>query len=142
MRIYLLPLALMKSIYLIYTLEWDLVKMIFIFRMGSMLAPLQLGYRTPLGSEAAVHSARQFVASLSQDQVILKLDFKNAFNRVRHDKVLQSARQHIPEVFPYVYSCYSTPSTLRFIHSCLSLAEGVQQGDPLDPYSFALLFIL
>ena len=107
-------------------------------RMGSMLAPLQLGYGTPLGSEAAVHSARQFVASLSQDQVFLKLDFKNAFNSVRRDKVLQSARQHIPEVFPYVYSCYSTPSTLRFAHSYLSSAEGVQQGDPLGPLLFCL----
>ena len=68
--------------------------------MGSMLVPLQLGYGTPLGSEAAVHAARQFVACLSQDQVFLKLDFKNAFNSVRRDKVLQSARQHIPEVFP------------------------------------------
>ena len=70
--------------------------------MGSMLAPLQLGYGTSLGSEAAVHAARQFVACLSQDQVFLKLDFKNAINSVRRDKVLQSARQHIPEVFPYV----------------------------------------
>ena len=105
-----------------------------------MLAPLQLGYGTPLGSEAAVHSARQFVASLSQDQVFLTLDFKNAFNSVRRDKVLQSAtcRQHIPEVFPYVYSCYSTPSTLRFAHSYLSSAEGVQQGDPLGPLLFCL----
>ena len=74
-------------------------------RMGSMLAPLQLGYGTLLGSEATVHAARQFVDCLSQDQVFLKLDFKNAFNSVRRDKVLQSARQLIPEVFP----CYSTP---------------------------------
>ena len=103
--------------------------------MGSMLAPLQLGYGTPLGSEAAVHSVRQFVASLSQDQVFLKLDFKNAFNSVRRDKVLQSARQHIPEVFPYVYSCYSTPSTLRFAHSYLSSAEGVHTCHRQNLYS-------
>ena len=108
-------------------------------RMGSMLAPHQLGYGTPLGAEAAVHAARQFVANLPQGQVLLKLDFKNAFNSVRRDKVLESARQNIPEIFPFVYSCYSAPSTLSFADSSLSSAEGVQQGDPLGPLLFCLV---
>ena len=39
---------------------------------------------------------------------------------------------------PYVYSCYSTPSTLRFAHSYLSSEEDVQQGDPLGSLLFCL----
>ena len=31
--------------------------------IGSLLAPDQLGYGTPLGADAAVHSARQFLAN-------------------------------------------------------------------------------
>ena len=51
-------------------------------RLGSLLAPLQLGYGTPLGAEAAAHSAGLYLADLPPDNVF-KLNFKNAFNSVR-----------------------------------------------------------
>lgn len=44
--------------------------------MGVTLAPLQLGYGTPHGAEAAVHAARKFLHNLRPDQLMLKLDFK------------------------------------------------------------------
>ena len=110
-------------------------------RMGLLLAPIQLGFGTPLGAEAAVHSARIYLSNLQPDQVLFKLDFKNAFNSIRRDKVLEAARQFIPELFPYVHSCYSSPSFLRF-HDCTLLsAEGVQQGDPLGPLLFCLTIL-
>ena len=52
-------------------------------RMGSYLSPLQLGYGTPLGVEAAIHSARLYLQDLPINHVLVKLDFKNAFNTVR-----------------------------------------------------------
>ncbi len=82
-------------------------------RMGSLLAPLQLGYGTPLGAEAAAHSARVYLEDLPDDNVLFKLDFKNAFNSIRRDKMLEAAREAVPEMFPYIYSLYSVPSTLR-----------------------------
>ena len=62
--------------------------------MGSYLAPLQLGYSTALGAEAAVHSSRLYLSNLPPDHVLLKLDFKNAFNSVRRDKMLEAAKEH------------------------------------------------
>ena len=46
----------------------------------ALLAPCQLGYGTPLGAEAAVHAARIYLHNLRPDEVLLKLDFRNAFN--------------------------------------------------------------
>ena len=43
--------------------------------------PLQMGVGTPKGCEAAVHATRAYVESESvQDQVLLKIDFKNSIN--------------------------------------------------------------
>ena len=106
--------------------------------LDSLLAPLQLGYGTPLGAEATAYSARLYLADLPPDNVFLKLDFKNAFNRVRRDKTLEAARQFAPEIFPFVYSCYAGPSSLNFRGTILHSTEGVQQGDPLCPLLFSL----
>ena len=108
-------------------------------RMGSLLAPLQLGYGTPLGAEAAAHSARLYLSNLPSDQVLLKLDFKNAFNSVRRDKMLEAIEEFAPELFPYLFSCYSAPSSLYFNDTVIGSSEEVQQGDPLDPLLFCLV---
>ena len=60
-------------------------------QMETILSPLQLGYATPLGAEAAIHSARQYLMDLPADYDMVKLNFRNAFNSVRRDKVW---RQH------------------------------------------------
>ena len=88
-------------------------------RTGALLSPVQLGYGTPLGAEAAAHSARRYLADLHPDHVILKLDFKNAFNSIRRDKMLEVAKLHTPELFPFIYpaiqpllpSIFMTPSS-------------------------------
>ena len=108
-------------------------------RMGQYLAPLQLGYGTPLGAEAAVHASRSYLHLLLSDHVLLKLDFRNAFNTVRGDKILAAARDMVPEIFPLIFACYSAPSTLFFRDTSLLSAEGVQQGDPLGPLLFCLV---
>ena len=105
-------------------------------RMGQYLAPLQLGYGTPLGAEAAVHASRSYHHLLPFDHVLLKLDFRNAFNTVRRDKILVAARDMVPEIFPLIFPCYSAPSTLFFRDTSLLSAEGVQQGDPLGQLMF------
>ena len=56
--------------------------------MGELLAPQQLGYGVKKGVEAAVHATRLYLRTLGPRKAILKLDFRNAFNSIRRDKVL------------------------------------------------------
>ena len=74
-------------------------------RKGLFLAPLQLGFGTSMGAEAAAHAARTYLHHLPLNHTLVKLDFKNAFNTIRRDKMLEAARESRPELFPYVFSC-------------------------------------
>ena len=106
--------------------------------MGTLLAPHQLGYGVPLGSEAAVHAARIFLHNLQPGQLIMKLDFRNAFNSLRRDKMVAVVEELVPELLPLVLSAYGSPSSLFFGEDVIQSSEGVQQGDPLGPLLFCL----
>ena len=107
-------------------------------RMASLLSPVQLGFGVPHGAEAAVRATRLYLNNLPPDYVLLKLDFANAFNTIRRDKMLESVKEFAPEIFPFVHSCYSDMSYLRFGSTDLHSLEGIQQGDPLGPLLFCL----
>ena len=106
--------------------------------MADLLSPRQLGYGIRGGAEAAVHAARCYLSSMPSDQGLVKLDFKNAFNSTRRDRMLEATLSFAPDIFPLVYSAYSAPSHLFWGDRLLSSAEGVQQGDPLGPLLFCL----
>ena len=65
----------------------------------------------------------------------MKVDFKNAFNSVRQDKMLLAVEEFIPELLPFVHSVYCNSSSLMWGDEVVESAEGVQQGDPLGPPS-------
>ena len=92
--------------------------------------PSQLGVGTPLGGEAAVHATRYFMDQPHNDKVFLKLDVKNAFNSIRRDIVLQEALKHLPEIYPFIWDCYSSKTSLFHRNFSLDSATGVQQGSP------------
>ena len=101
--------------------------------------PLQMGVGTPKGCEAAVHAVRAYVESDSvQNQVLLKIDFRNALNSVHRDFVLKLIHERLPAIYGFVYQCYEENSYLFFGDDTLDSAEGVQQGDPLGPFLFCL----
>ena len=102
--------------------------------MGLLLAPLQLGYNTPMGSEAAVHAARTYLHQIQPGHLLLKVDFKNTFNCIRRDKMLEAVLSEAPGIFNFVNAAYNQPSLLFFGNPILDSAEGVQQGDPLGPF--------
>ena len=110
----------------------------------SLFRPHQMGVGTPKGAEAAVHAIRAFVTShTSRNKVLLKIDFKNAFNQVRRDVILNQVKINTPEIYQFVYQSYSEKSNLYFgSHSkegcVIDSQEGVQQGDPLGPFLFSL----
>ena len=104
-------------------------------KMAALLAPRQLGYGVKGGAEAAVHAARLYLKEL-QHQCVLKLDFRNAFNTLRRDKMLQAVQSFAPDLLPFVHSSYSSSASLFWNDRIIQSAEGVQQGDPLGPLLF------
>ena len=104
----------------------------------SALAPRQLGVGVKGGAEAVAHAARRYLAEMGPDQVLVKLDFINAFNSVRRDAVLEAVALHVPELLAFTKSAYGAPSILQFGGEQVLSEEGVQQGDPLGPLFFSL----
>ena len=109
-----------------------------------LFQPHQMGVGTPKGAEAAVHAVRAYVTNPNlTDKVLLKIDFRNAFNQVRRDVILNQVKKHTPEIFNYVYQSYSEKFCLFYgSHSeeacVIDSNEGVQQGDPIGPFLFSL----
>ena len=106
--------------------------------MSSFLSPLQVGFGTSMGAEAAVHAGRAYLSKLDEGQLLLKLDFCNAFNCIRRDKMLLATLDKAPRLFPLAFSAYRDPSLLFFGSHTIKSSEGVQQGDPLGPLLFCL----
>ena len=105
---------------------------------SNLLSPRQLGYGISGGAEAAVHATRLYLDQLQPDHALIKLDFRNAFNSVRRDKMLRAVQDLAPSIYPFVHSVYSSPSSLFWDDRTLVSSEGVQQGDPLGPLLFCL----
>lgn len=105
-------------------------------KMAAKFMPVQLGFGVPHATEAAAHAARAYISSLQPGQGLLKLDFKNAFNTVRRDSMLQTVHEELPELYPFVHMSYATTSLLNFGDHMLLSDEGFQQGDPLGPLLF------
>ena len=106
--------------------------------MAALLAPRQLGFGVKGGVEAAVHCARLYLRNLKPQQVLLKLDFKNAFNSLRRDKMLSAVQVLAPTILPFVHSAYSSTSFLFWDDKSIQSCEGIQQGDPLGTLLFCL----
>ena len=101
--------------------------------------PNQLGVGSPKGAETAVHALRSYLQNPeTQDKVLLKIDFRNAFNSIRRDKILSLVKNKIPKIYNFVNQCYAEKSSLRFGSEIINSEEGVQQGDPLGPFLFSL----
>ena len=105
-------------------------------KMATKLAPIQLGFGVKQGTEAAAHAARRFLWDMQPGQALLKLDFVNAFNAISREEILRTLREELPELYPFISTCYSSSSHLCFDEFLITSDEGAQQGDPLGPLLF------
>ncbi|KAJ8722193.1 hypothetical protein PYW08_004595 [Mythimna loreyi] len=105
--------------------------------LANKFQPLQLGFGSKGGCEAAVHALSTYLNS-NKGEVILKVDIKNAFNSVNRDTLLTEAQNEIPKIYSFLYQCYRHPSKLLYQENLLESAVGCQQGDPLGPVIFSL----
>ena len=95
---------------------------------------------TVVGAEGIVHATRVSFEKLqkSKNSGILQIDFKNAFNSVKRNNVLEAVAKFLPSVAPFASFCYSQHSHVHFNNIYLMSQLGVQQGDPLGPLLFSL----
>ena len=98
----------------------------------------QLGVGVPGGVEVAVHATRAHALE-HPDHVILRVDFRNAFNSVDRAAVFEATLEHAPALYHWVASCYSGPTTLFTWARPIPSSQGVPQGDPLSPLLFCLV---
>jgi len=68
-------------------------------KLASFFYPHQLGIGTLGGCEAAVHSARRYLEALPEDHVLVKLDFRNAFNSIHRREMLLAVHSRMPELY-------------------------------------------
>lgn len=74
------------------------------------------------------------------NMVLLKVDFRNAFNCIdRSAMLLADVQEHFPSLSRWVTFCYGQHSLLFFGSNEILSASGVQQGDPLGPLLFSLV---
>lgn len=113
--------------------------------MSSKFAPRQVGSGIKGGCEAAAHATRTFIRKNSHRKfVVVKIDFRNAFNEVDRDIFLKEMKLNCPAIFPYLWQCYSSPSLLLYGDFILLSQNGAQQGDPCGPlvFSCAIQFVI
>ena len=99
------------------TLRWLVAKIAggkVMERMDLLLSPRQFSYGVRNGAEAAVHAARCYLQKADSSSVVVKLDFSNAFNFIRRDRMLKSVQRLVPVLSDFVHSAYSAPSTLSW----------------------------
>ena len=70
------------------------------------------------------------------NKVLLKVDFKNAFNSVDRLAILSETRAAFPGLACWADWCYTSSSALLFGKHTLQSSQGVQ-GDPLGPLLFS-----
>lgn len=99
-----------------------------------------MGYGIARGEEPGVHAAHLYLHRLTNDKMIVKLDFRNSFNSVHRD-MMKTVEELVPILLdlPFGHPAYSKPSHLHVFcgNNLLSSSEGIQQGDPLGPVVFA-----
>jgi len=75
---------------------------------------------------------------MSDDHCVIKLDFRNAFNSLHRDAMLDAVYTNAPGIYKFCYASYNKASILAFNDRTTLSQEGTQQGDPLG----ALLFCI
>jgi hypothetical protein len=88
------------------------------------------------GTEAAVHAAKFYLRVSNPEDLLVKLDFSNAFNCICKDKVLDAVETLVPKLLSFVHATYSSPTTLFGGEKNIPSSKGIQQGYPLGPLLF------
>jgi hypothetical protein len=84
--------------------------------MKSYFEPTQLGVGTRNGAEAIVHAANFLLESqyLNEEIALLAIDFKNAFNNINRQIMLDECLIHFPKLYNWMAYCYENDSEIYY----------------------------
>ena len=103
------------------------------------LRPIQCGVGVPGAAECVGQAVQRLTQHPpSSDWVLFQADIINAFNMVSRQAILEEVSAQAPPLLPWTRTCYGSHSHLVLDGVLLPSARGVQQGDPLAPFLFAL----
>ena len=93
------------------------------------------------GYETGVHAMRALALQCMQDgEVILIMDFENAFNSCNRNLLIKLAAAHTPEIAPLVYWLHAEETELFVSNGETTISsEGVHQGCGFSNILFTLL---
>ena len=69
---------------------------------------------------------------------VLQIDISNAFNTISRGAILEQCKAHFPAAFRWAQWSLCNAGTLVTDENSIPSTRGVQQGDPLGPFFFAL----
>ena len=69
---------------------------------------------------------------------LFRLNWFQSFNSVERNIFLRECALKFPQIYKWVFFCYSQHSLLFFGNHTISSEAGVQQGDPLGSFLFCL----
>ena len=100
---------------------------------------VQVGCDNTRGAEIAAHSFRNLIERDDNPKcsVRIKLDFKNAFNSLNRETMLNHVYSNRPELYNYTHCAYNEPCNLFYGSSVIMSEDGTQQGYPEAPPLFA-----
>jgi len=103
---------------------------------------LQVGVGVSNGMEATVHSVRRYTENLQSGHVVVKLDFKNAFNSIRRNVILKAVQQQLPTLYSFVFCAYASATSVACVKvQSLFQLKVYNKVIRLVPSCFAWLFI-
>ena len=98
----------------------------------------QFGCGTNRGVEIAAHVFRKLIENeKNPENVILKMDFKNVFNLLKRDKIIDTVFRKRRQIYNYTHPAYSETSHFFFGDKVIQSREGCQQRDPEGPTLFS-----
>jgi len=87
--------------------------------------------------QAAVLAAQSWAENLGQN-IIVKLDIRNAFNSINRGECLRQLQRFVPELLPWSKWILGGASPVWGGGHEIVCSTGVQQGNPLSPLFFDL----
>ena len=103
-----------------------------------MLLSTQLGVSIPQATEIIAHAIQAWYQHPKPDEVLLLVDFENAYNSLDRQAMIDAVCGDAPEFARYAAFCYGSPVPLIGDGFHLISAEGTQQGDVCGPLFFSL----